>query len=118
MDDKTLAHSYSGDPSEFLQEVLNIEVSETEKDKMVINEAKCNIITFNFSRRNCGPQNLLLNGNLVKSVERITLLGVIITADLRWKENTAEICRKVNTKIYILWKLKQFGIKLDKLLTV
>ena len=69
MDDKTLAHSYSGDPSEFLQEVLNIEVSETEKDKMVINEAKCNIITFNFSRRNSGPQNLLLNGNLVKSVE-------------------------------------------------
>ena len=83
VDDKTLAHSYSGDPSEFLQEVLNIEVSETEKDKMVINEAKCNIITFNFSRRNCGPQNLLLNGNLVKSVERITLLGVIITADLQ-----------------------------------
>ena len=118
VDDKTLAHSYSGDPSEFLQEVLNIEVSETKKDKMVINEAKCNIITFNFSRINCGPQNLLLNGNLVKSVERITLLGVIITADLRWKENTAEICRKVNTKLYILWKLKQFGVKLDKLLTV
>ena len=118
VDDKTLAHSYSGDPSEFLQEVLNIEVTETVKDKMVINEAKCNIITFNFSGRNSGPQNLLLNGNLVKSVERITLLGVIITADLRWKENTAEICKKVNSKLYILWKLKQFGIKSDKLLTV
>merc|ERR1712121_273755 len=42
VDDKTLAYSYSGDPYEFLQEVLNIKVSETKKYKMVINEAKCN----------------------------------------------------------------------------
>ena len=40
VDDKTLVHSYSGDPTSFLQMVLNIETAETEKDKMVINETK------------------------------------------------------------------------------
>jgi len=51
VDDKTLAHTYSEDPLEFLQKVLNLEATETAKNKMVINEAKCNIITFNFSSK-------------------------------------------------------------------
>ena len=117
VDDKTLAHTYSEDPSEFLQMVLNLEATETAKNKMVINEAKCNIITFNFSSKNTEPNNLLLNGNTLKSVDRITLLGVIITDDLQWKENTANICQKVNKKFFILWKLKQFGLKQEELLT-
>ena len=117
VDDKTLAHTYSEDPSEFLQMVLNLEATETAKNKMVINEAKCNIITFNFSSKNTEPNNLLLNGNTLKSVDSITLLGVIITDDLQWKENTANICQKVNKKFFILWKLKQFGLKQEELLT-
>ena len=58
-----------------------------------------------------------MNGNLLNSVDNIKLLGVIITADLRWKENTALICKKVNKKFYILWKLWQFGLKKEELLT-
>ena len=92
LDDKTRAHTYSVDPSEFLQMVLNLEATETAKNKMVINEAKCKIITFNFSSKNTEINNLLLNGNTLKSVDSITLLGVIITDDLQWKENTANIC--------------------------
>ena len=67
---------------------------------MVINESKCNIITFNFSKRNIVPKQLVLRGNTIKSVERINLLGVIITDDLKWKENTALICNKVNKKFF------------------
>ena len=87
VDDKTLAHSYVGDATKFLQDVLNKEAAGTEKDKMVINETKCNVITFNFSSKNTKPQNLLLNGNQIKTVEKITLLGVTITSDLKWREN-------------------------------
>ena len=97
--------------------VLDIELIETNKDKMVINESKCNVITFNFSKYNTCPQSLTLNGNLLKSCNKITLLGVIITEDLKWKENTANICKKVNKKFYIIWKLKQFGLKEEELLT-
>ncbi len=114
VDDKTLAYSYSGDVTPFLQNVLNIENSETIKDKMVINEAKCNIIHFNFSSKNSPPQKLTLNNNEIVSVDRIKLLGVTITNDLRWRENTAEIVKKVNRKFYQLCKLKQFGVKQEE----
>ena len=62
VDDKTLAYSYSGDPTEFLQQVLDVEATETNRDKMVINVAKCNVITFNFSEtKNVCPQELSIN---------------------------------------------------------
>ena len=117
VNDKTLAHSFSEDPSEFLQMVLSLEATGTTKNKMVINEDKCNIITFNFSSSNIEPNNLRLNGNLLNSVSKITLLGVIITDDLQWKENNTNICQKVNRKFFLLWKLKQFGLKQKELLT-
>ena len=52
VDNKTIAHSYSGDPSNILKQALDIETVETVKDKMIINELKCNIINFNFSGKN------------------------------------------------------------------
>ena len=43
--------------------------------------------------------------NPLNPVSSIKLLGVTITADLRWKENTAQICKKVNKKFHFLWNL-------------
>ena len=117
VDDKTLIHSYSGDPTPFLQNALNIENAETTKDKMKINEAKCNIINFNFSGTNNPPKKLFLNNNEIVSVDRIKLLGVTLTNDLRWKENTAEIVKKVNKRFYQLCRLRQFGVKQKERLT-
>merc|ERR1712240_498695 len=118
VDDKTLAYSYSGDSTQFLQSVLNNETLETSKDKMKINEAKCYVITFNHSSNNIGPQKLTLNGNELTSVDKIKLLGVIIISDLRWRENTAEIRKKITKKFFMIWKLKQFGFKTEELLTL
>ena len=117
VDDKSLAYSYTGDPSGILQQVLDMESLETNRDKMVINEAKCNIINFNFSKYNTCPHDLVLNGNLLRPCSIITLLGVIITDDLKWYKNTSNICSKVNKKYFIIWKLKQFGLKEEELLT-
>ena len=82
--------------------VLIIEVAETVRNKMEINEAKCNMITFNFSSKNIAPNNLQLNGNIIKSVNSLTLLGIILTDDLRWRANTSNICQKVNRKFLFL----------------
>ena len=100
VDDKTLVHSFTGDCISFLQNVLDMEAAESKENKMVLNKSKCSVITFNFSKNNIVPQNLLLNGNTLNSVSSINLLGVTITADLRWKENSAQICKKVNKKFH------------------
>merc|ERR1712055_533487 len=95
VDDKTFVHSFTDDCTPFLQRVLDTETAETKANKMVVNESKCSAITFNFSAKSSGPQYLLLNGNTLNSVSSINLLGVTISDDLRWKENTALICKKV-----------------------
>ena len=117
VDDKTLVLSYTGDPTETLQKALDIELIETEKDKMIINESKCHNITFNFSQKNIPPQNVKLNNKIVNPASKIKLLGVTITDDLKWTKNTTEICSKVNRKLYIISKLKHFGLQSEELLT-
>ena len=84
VDDKTLVYSYTDDCMFFLQNVLDNAATETKKNKMVLNESKYKVITFNFSKKNIVPQNLLLNGNPINPVSSIKLLGVTITADLLW----------------------------------
>ena len=116
VDDKTITYTHSGDPSELLQKALDMEVEETEKDKMIINSKKCNSITFNFSKNNSAPKDLQLNNNALKQCDKIKLLGVILSKDLKWHENTRHICSKVNKKYYILSKLKQFGFGIEELI--
>ena len=85
---------------------------------MIINEMKCNIINFNYSEKNIVPQNLKLNGNEIESVKQIKLLGVIITDDLKWEENTSLNCSKASSKLYILSKLKLFGLQIEALINI
>ena len=79
-----LALSYFGDATKTLQEALDIELNETNKDKMIINESKCHNITFNFSKYNTQPQNLRLNGKIIDPTDQVKLFGVYITSELKW----------------------------------
>ena len=44
------------------------------------------------------------------------MLGVILTNDLKWFENTTHVCSKVNRKLFIISKLKHFGFQKEELL--
>ena len=116
VDDKTLVLSYSGSPTKILQKALEIELEETTKDKMIINESKCHSFTINFSKFNSGPSNLKLNDKVIQPVDKIKLLGVILTKDLKWSANTTYVYSKVNQRLYLINKLKQFGLKREELL--
>ena len=116
VDDKTLFLSYSGNPTKTLQKALDIELKETLKGKMIINESKCYSFIINFSKFNTGPENLQLNGKLIQPVDKMKLLGVILSNDLKWSANTSYIYSKGNRRLYLINKLKQFGLKSDKLI--
>ena len=115
VDDKTLALSYSEDQTETLQKALDLELEQTRENNMIINEKKCNVINFNFCRSNHAPQTLHFNDNVIQTTGKVKLLGVIISSDLSWTENTNLICSKVNKKIFIISKLKQFGFQTKEL---
>ena len=42
---------------------------------------------------------------------------MILTNDLKWTENTSNICSKVNQKLYLISKLKHFGLQKEELIT-
>ena len=104
-----------GDPTELLQWALDIEGNETEKDQMIINGNKCNVITFNFSDKNTPPKDLYLDNKKIEPCESLKLLGVILSNDLKWSKNTAQICSKGNRRFYFLHRLKQFGLSKEEL---
>ena len=116
VDDKTLSYTYRGKPTEVLQKALYIEEYETDKDQMIINGDKCNVITFNFSSNNSPPQDLYLNDNKIEPCGNLKLLGVILSNDLKWSKNTTQICSKGNQRFYFLQKLKQFGLSKAELI--
>ena len=116
VDDKTIALTHSGDPTEALQERLNAIEKQAKDNAMCINAKKCHTITFNFSSANVSPSSLILDNNIIKREKSIKLLGVIISDDLKWTQNTISIYKKVNSMLFILSKIKSFGATRDDLI--
>ena len=59
-----------------------------------------------------------MNKESVELVEQMKLLGVIITSDLKWHENTNHITKKAFGKIWMLRRLKCMGATRQVLLDI
>ena len=53
---------------------------------------------------------------MLELVEKMKLLGVIITSDLKWRDNTEFITKKAFKKLWLLKRLKQLGASTAALL--
>ena len=72
---------------------------------MVINKKKTNAMLFTRSKKSDFPPEMhFQDGSPVNIVSQTTLLGVIITDNLKWTENTKFLCLKARRK---LWTLKR-----------
>ena len=54
----------------------------------------------------------------IELVERANILGVILTSDLKWEQNTQYIVQRCNSKVWTLRRLKKLGASRDDLLDV
>ena len=80
-------------------------------NKMKVNPKKTKIILFNKSRKHDFPPKLhFSDGDILEVVSHIKLVGVILSNDMRWKQNTDYICQKANKKLWILRRLKQYEL--------
>ena len=57
------------------------------------------------------PEFAFQNGEIMECVEVTRLLGIYLSSDLRWKDNTREIFAKAMSKMWLLRRLKL--VKLD-----
>ena len=96
---------------------LNTYVSDHE---MKINMDKTKVMLFNTARNwDFTPTVSLGNDDTnLEVVEQIKLLGIIVTSDMKWHANTAYLCERGFSKLWLLRNLKKLGATTSELLDV
>ena len=85
---------------------------------MLINEKKTKCLIFNFTDNYQFTTRLKLNDEIVEVLDNTRLLVTILTNDLRWDLNTANIVKKANARMQLLRKVASFGTIKDELKNV
>ena len=103
--------------SQMQDQLLSLENYATE-NKMKINQSKTKLMLFNPAKHFDFQPEMMLCNERVDLVEQMKLLGVIITSDLKWHENTNHITTKAFGRIWMLKRLKNMGASRKVLLDV
>ena len=80
---------------------------------MQLNTEKSKYMIFNFTDKYQFNTRLSLENN--KQVRQDSLLGVVISDDLRWESNTDFIVKKAYKRMIILQNLFKFGLPVEEL---
>ena len=74
----------------------------TENQQMIINQKKTKTMIFNYTENHQFTTRLLLKNEIVEVIDSTRLLGTIITNDIKWDLNTANIVKKANARMELL----------------
>ena len=100
------------------QEWLNEIDQWTENQKMIINEKKTKTMIINFTENYQFSTRLQLKNDNIEVIDSTRLLGTIISNDLSWDLNTANIVKKANARMALLRKVASFGTPPEDLVTI
>ena len=90
------------------QEYLNKINSWTVDHKMDINQKKTKAMLINYTRNYQFSTRLTLKGEPIEFVNKMKILGLIVTSDLNWNENTRITIRKVHQRMQLLRSVWSF----------
>ena len=80
-------------------------------NKMKINKEKTNLMLFSKSRNfDFPPEMYFKDETKVETIREQTLLGVVISDDLKWKQNTEFICSKARRKLWVLRRMMNLDL--------
>ena len=65
---------------------------------------------FSKSRSKDFPVEIKLDDSILNERNKVTILGVVISSDLRWDANTEHICKKANKNMWIMRRMKALGM--------
>ena len=103
-------------PSEnnLLQYYLDDTEQFTKDNMMKINGKKTKVILLNKSRKwDFPPEVSFSDKTNLEVVPVIKLVGVMISSDLKWNENTNYICEKAMGRMWILRRMRVFNLNLE-----
>ena len=109
-------HNQYLDPRKLLsQQWLNDISIWTDEQKMKINEAKSKTMIVNFTDKYQFATQLSINEKPLEVIESTRLLGTIISNDLKWDLNCANIIKKANARMQLLRTVAGFGASINDL---
>ena len=82
---------------------------------MVISEKKTKAMLINFTDNYQFTTRLQLKGNTVEIVDKMKILGTVVTNNLSWDDNCKELIKKVNNRMQLLRGLKNFGASAEEM---
>ena len=79
-----------------------------DKNEMMINTSKCNVMLFNRSRKYDFYPSIKINQNEeIPVTESLKLLGVTISSNLKWHDHINHLSKRANCKLWLLRRLKK-----------
>jgi hypothetical protein len=85
---------------------------------MKLNPKKCASMKVSFLNKDPEEPPLTIANIPLQEVQVAKILGVQISADLKWGAHVSEMLKKANGRLYMLKLLKRFNLPLDDLVTI
>ena len=87
-----------------------------EEHQMRINSSKTKLMLFSESRTVDIQPEFYVNGEEIQMVDKFKLLGVVLTSDLKWKENTTYIVTRCYSILWMIRRLKSLNCPQEQLI--
>ena len=100
------------------QDYLNQISKWTDSKQMKLNSKKSNYMIFNFTRNSQFNTRLYLDEKLLDEKNEARLLGVIVSNNLTWHSNTADLVKRCYQRMLILKKLYKFSIPVEDMVHI
>ena len=115
-DDSVLTGLITDDNStdNYLSEI-NTFVNWCDSNFLILNVDKTKEMVIDFRKNKSTIPHITINNKIVERVDTFKYLGVVIDKELKWKQNTDNIIKKLTPRMYCLRKLKSFEVN-NKLL--
>ena len=121
VDDSTLLEICEMKGVSLMQESVDIAAKLTSNNDMKINPEKSKEIIISFAQGSNSINEvpaLLLDGNVVKRVDHVKLLGVTLSHDLTCNVHVDNIVQKAGKRGYMLYQLKRAGVSQADMITI
>ncbi len=118
VDDTTLVSSGSKGIADSLQLAATEANAWSQNNHMAINPIKTKELLFSFSKEHPGIPPITLDNQEIDSVKSAKLLGVTLSADLRWECHISNVYNKAVQRVHYITLLRRAGIMSSDLVKV
>ena len=118
VDDLSLAEVRpANQPSQIDLDVQNLD-DWANMNHLKLNPSKCKVMQICFKRQPPNPPDLVIAGKKLELVNETKILGLTVQSDLCWDLQVNSMISKGSRRIYMLSRLKRFGVPVEDLVSV